>query len=123
MNEDKGIERVGGESGSGGATRSVAWFLAAFGFLFAGVILGTVLFAARPDFRWVAPVAGFVAYLLAFRRGMLLRNSRIDQVWRRDSLPDRAPAAPRSAWDPEATVRPLQQGAGRADHSPLRVVR
>lgn len=58
--------------------KSVAWIIAAIGFLVAGVLTGAVLGQRAGD--WALPVAGFVGYVLAFRRGMLARDA--DKIWR-----------------------------------------
>jgi len=101
----------------------VAWFLAAFGLLLAGVVFGAALSTAKSDFHWFPPVAGFVGYLLAFRRGMVMSNPRIDESWRHSPRRGAAPAAPPNPLDPEATVRLPRPDTPPADRSPLRVVR
>ncbi len=40
------------------------------------------MFVWNPDWVWLVPAAGFIGYLLAFRRGMLLWNPNIDMTWR-----------------------------------------
>jgi len=103
--------------------RGTAWFLAAFGLLLAGVILGAALPTAKSNIHWLPSVAGFIGYLLAFRRGMVLRNPRIDESWRHSPRRGAAPATPPNPLDPEATVRLLRPDAPLASRSPLKVVR
>jgi hypothetical protein len=62
--------------------RDILWFLVAFGFLAVGLVGGTIMFAWRPAWVWPFPVAGFIGYVFAFRRGMLLWNPNIDMTWR-----------------------------------------
>lgn len=63
--------------------------LAALGFLGAGLVGGTITLAWRPDWAWPFPVAGFIGYVLVFRRGMLLWNPNIDRTWRQSFWLDR----------------------------------
>jgi MFS family permease len=84
----------------------IAWIVAAFGFLVAGLVGGTVVFAWRPDWVWPFPVAGFIGYVLAFRRGMLLWNPNIDRTWRQYFWLDRDTAS-----------QDGQPGSGRNDPS------
>src|ERR1700752_3821043 len=84
MSNDK-AQTAGGDRGSSSwrkARRDTAWFLLAFVFLAAGLVGGTILYGWRPDWAWPFPVAGFVGYVLAFRRGLLLWNPNIDRTWR-----------------------------------------
>jgi len=62
--------------------RGVPWILGAFGSLVAGLVGGTIMFAWRLDWVWPFPLAGFIGYVFAFRRGMLLWNPSIDRTWR-----------------------------------------
>ena len=63
--------------------RAIVWVLVAFGFLIAGLAGGTILLAWKREWAWVFPVASFIGYLLAFRRGLLLWNPKLDRTWRR----------------------------------------
>ena len=80
------------------ARHAAAWLLAACGFLAAGVAGGAALTAWRPDIAWAAPLAGFFAYLLTFRRGM--------NLWYPERRPGLAPFSGGHA------VRPRPQGSG-----------
>ena len=103
--------------------RVLAWILASFGFLVVGLAGGTALYAWRADLGWTVPLACFAAYLLAFRRGMVLWNPEIDRTWR-DSLRVRPPAQSRKdAWNPEATLRLPRPDEEQPTGPPLRVVR
>jgi hypothetical protein len=66
----------------GKSRKPLGWFLASFGLLLAGLAGGAILHALRWDFAWTVPIVCFVGYLLAFRRGMLMWNPRIDRTWR-----------------------------------------
>ena len=102
---------------------ALAWILASFGFLVVGVAGGTALYAWRADLGWTVPLACFAAYLLAFRRGILLWNPEIDRT-RRDYLWVRPPADLRKdGRDPDATVRLPRPGTEQQSAPPLRVVR
>ena len=70
-----------------------SWIIASFGFLVAGLVGGTIMFVWEPDWVWPVPAAGFVGYLLAFRRGMLLWSPNIDMTWREYLWLDRDPTA------------------------------
>lgn len=62
--------------------RGGSWILAAFLSLVAGLVGGTIMLAGRPDWAWPVPAAGFIGYVFAFRRGMLLWNPNSDRTWR-----------------------------------------
>jgi hypothetical protein len=62
---------------------AIVWILVAVGSLIVGLVGGTVVFAWKRDWAWVLPAAALAAYLLAFRRGMLLWNPAVDRSWRR----------------------------------------
>jgi hypothetical protein len=68
--------------GSGNRRRGVSWVLVSVGFLVVGLVGGTIMLARMPDWVWPFPPAGFIGYILAFRRGMLLWNPNIDRTWR-----------------------------------------
>ncbi len=63
--------------------KAIVWVLVALGSLIVGLIGGTVGFAGKREWAWVFPAATFAAYLLAFRRGLLLWNPTLDRTWRR----------------------------------------
>lgn len=63
--------------------RAIVWVLVALGSLIVGLIGGTVGFAWKRELAWVFPAATFAAYLLSFRRGLLLWNPALDRTWRR----------------------------------------
>lgn len=69
-------------AGAGKPRRGIIWILAAFGVLIAGLAGGTILFAWRSAWAGVVPLAAFLGYILAFRRGLLLWNPNIDRTWR-----------------------------------------
>jgi hypothetical protein len=79
--------------GAGNRRRGVSWILASFGFLVVGLAGGTIMLAWMPDWVWPFPLTGFIGYILAFRRGMLLWNPNIDRSWRRYLWLDRDTAA------------------------------
>jgi hypothetical protein len=125
MNDREGIERVEGEPGTARQTdarHGSTWLLAAFGFLAAGMAGGAALSAWKPDIGWTAPLAGFAAYLVAFRRGMILWNPKLDRTWRHSR---RAPAVPvrKQTTDPEATIRLFYPDPPQASRSAWKVVR
>ncbi len=62
--------------------KAIVWILVAFGFLIAGLVGGTILYAWREDLAWTVPLACFVGYVLAFRRGMRLWDPETDRTWR-----------------------------------------
>jgi hypothetical protein len=126
MNHRDRIGRVGSEPASEprpNAGRALAWILAAFGFLLAGVADGSVLYAQGSVAGWTVPVAGFVAYLLAFRRGMILWNPRIDRTWRQYLWLEPGESARKDARDPDATIRLLRPDAPQPPRSVRRAVR
>ena len=127
MKDHEEIEGRVGESakspGSNGGAAPFRWILAAFGLLFAGLAGGIALKASSSDIGWTLPLAGFGGYLLAFRRGMILWNPKIDGSWRRSSSSGPSAALRKNAWDPEATIRLLQRDAPRPSESVLKVVR
>jgi hypothetical protein len=63
--------------------RGLVWMTAAFAFLIAGLLGGTILFAWKQQWAWVAPLAAFGGYILAFRHGLRLWNPNVDRTWRR----------------------------------------
>jgi hypothetical protein len=75
----------------------IAWIAVSLGFLVAGVLAGASM--AGSAGVWALPVAGFVGYILAFRRGMLSWNA--DRVWR---VPARAREKPEDEI-PEQSLR------------------
>ena len=82
--EGPGVGRaIPGPAGFASPRRGVSWILAAIGLLVAGLVGGTLMFAWRPDWMWPFPLAGFIGYVLAFRRGMIRWNPNIDRTWRR----------------------------------------
>jgi MFS family permease len=130
-NNESDITRANHEPGVANPRRAVYWILTAFGFLVAGLAGGTVLFAWRPDWVWPFPVAGFIGYVLAFRRGMLLWNPNVDRTWRQylwldsDSASREEPAADGTDDSPRGAnnlciVRP---GPVHPSQHELRVVR
>src|ERR1700719_2596468 len=90
--------------------RETLWFLVAFGFLAAGLLGGTILYAWRPNWAWPLPVAGFVGYVLAFRRGLLLWNPNIDGTWRQYLWVDGPQGEPNSnaAEEPSGSAKDLR---------------
>ena len=106
---------------NGGAP--ILWILAAFGLLFAGLAGGTALGASRSDIGWTVPLAGFAGYLLAFRRGMILWNPKIDGSWRRSFRATPPAGDPKNSWDPEATIRLLHRDTPPPSQSVLKVIR
>ena len=111
----------GGSTPRAGDGSSLLWFLVAFGFLAAGLVGGTIVFAWRPDWMWPFPTVGFVGYIFAFRRGMLLWDPEIDRTWRQylwlgsDTVSEYGRAAADGAEDPS--------GAARRPRPKLRAVR
>jgi len=105
---------------AGRRRRHIVWIAVAFGCLFTGLIGGAVLYAWRPELTWVAPTAGFVAYVLAFRRGMLFWNPHLDATWRHGA--GSKPIEKPSSEDPEKTLK-LVRPQPTSDRSELRVVR
>ncbi len=86
-------------SKSGAAT---AWAFLAVGLLALGVMTGAL--AARNPGSWAFPAAGFIAFVLAFRQGLLARHpDGLDQIWR---VADRGRGGPR----PPAPERPGNAG-------------
>jgi hypothetical protein len=65
----------------------MTWIAVSLVFLAAGVLAGAVL-NGRVG-AWVPPVAGFVGYILAFRRGMVSWNA--DRIWREPTSADEEP--------------------------------
>ena len=126
MNDREGIERVEGGAGTGrpaDARHAAAWLLAAFGFLAAGLAGGAALAAWRPDIGWTAPLAGFAAYLLAFRRGMILWNPKLDRTWRHSPRATAAVPVRKETADPEATIRLCYPAPPQASRSARKAVR
>ncbi len=62
--------------------RAIVWIVVAFDLLIVGLVGGTIVHAWRGDWAWVLPLVCFVAYMLAFRHGMLLWNPQVDRTWR-----------------------------------------
>jgi hypothetical protein len=111
MNDRKGIEGVEGEAATAPrphARHAVAWLLAAFGFLAAGVAGGAALSTWTTSIGWTVPLAGFAAYLMAFRRGMILWNPEIDRTWRQYLRVKPGASVREDTADPEATIRLLR---------------
>jgi hypothetical protein len=114
------------------ANRSgVSWILAAFGSLVAGLAGGTIMFARRPDWVWPFPLAGFLGYVFAFRRGLLLWNPGVDRTWReylwldRDTASEDGQPANRNA-DPSGqakSLRAVRPDPPRTPQHDLRAVR
>lgn len=78
-----GIPRAADEPEQVGTPRrALPWILTAFGSLAAGLVGGAILLGWEPEWVWTLPVTGFIGYVLAFRRGMLLWNPSIDGTWR-----------------------------------------
>lgn len=71
--------------------RAAIWVLASFGLLVAGLAGGALALAWRPLWAWPFPAAGFLGYLLAFRRGMLLLDPGIDSSWRHHAWIEHGP--------------------------------
>jgi len=111
--------------------RSLGWILASFAFLVAGLVGGTILLEWKPEWVWLFPVAGFIGYVLAFWRGMLLWNPNIDRTWRQyfwlgcnTASKDSQPANGRV--DPSEAAKNLRLVRPEPPHPPrheLRVVR
>jgi MFS family permease len=107
------------------------WFLVGFGFLAAGLVGGTIMFAWRPAWVWPFPVAGFVGYVLAFRRGLLLWNPNIDRTWREYVCLDRSVASqevPAANEEEESSgrrenLRVARLGQHEPSSRPLRAIR
>lgn len=105
-----------------------AWTAVAFGFLVVGLVAGTIVFAWKREWAWLIPVASFVGYLLAFRRGMILWNPAVDRTWRqylwleREMPADDDPIS-RGAEDPDKTLEIVRPEAPRPQRHELRVVR
>ncbi|HYT32275.1 MAG TPA: hypothetical protein VEO37_06765 [Thermoanaerobaculia bacterium] len=75
-------------SKSGAAT---AWAFLAVGLLALGVMTGAL--ATRNPGSWAFPAAGFTAFVLAFRQGLLARHPEgLDRIWR---VADRKRGVPR----------------------------
>lgn len=115
---------------SGAKSRgAIVWILVAFAFLILGLAGGAVLSAFRKESAWLIPAAGFVGYLLAFRRGMLLRNPAVDRSWRRyvglepEVLIEDERNAYVSGEYPENTLKILRPGAPRTQRHEMRLVR
>jgi hypothetical protein len=90
--------------------RAIVWILVAVGSLAVGLIGGTVVFAWKREWTWVFPAAAFAAYLLAFRRGMLLWNTVVDRTWQRylwlePEMVGQDEEFSRVAEDPERTLK------------------
>jgi hypothetical protein len=68
-------------AGAANPRLGLSWILASFGFLVAGLVGGTIMFVWKPDWVFPFPAVGFIGYLLAFRRGMLLWSPNIDMTW------------------------------------------
>jgi hypothetical protein len=126
MNDRNRIGRIEGEPASArqlNGGRPLAWILAAFGLLLAGVAGGTALYAWRSDIGWTVPIAGFAAYLFAFRRGMILWNPEIDRTWRQYLWVKPGVNPRKDAPDPDATIRLLPPDPQQPPRSALKVVR
>jgi hypothetical protein len=65
----------------------IAWIAVSLSFLAAGVLAGASMNGSAG--AWVPPVAGFVGYILAFRRGMFSWNA--DHIWREPANPYEEP--------------------------------
>ncbi len=105
---------------------AAAWIVVAFGFLALGLVGGTVVFAWRREWGWLIPVASFVGYLFAFRRGMIQWNPAVDRTWRQylwlESEMTAEDAVPRGVEDPERTLQIVRPETPRAPHE-MRLVR
>jgi len=98
--------------------RAAAWCAGALGLLAAGVFAGAM---AGKEWKWIFPVAGFGAYLFAFRRGLQVANPKgLDLVWRLSALAGpRKPRASRPHADRAGASRNGKIGGGNAAGGPI----
>jgi len=89
----------------------ITWTAVSLGFLAAGVLAGASMNGSAG--AWVPPVAGFVGYILAFRRGML--SWKVDRVWHE-------PASVREEQEDEGPEQSLR-AKSRLRRPSMRVVR
>lgn len=80
--------------------RAVAWCVAAFALLATGVVAGAM---AGKEWKWIFPVAGVVAYVLAMRHGLRVWSpDGLDLLWRS------TPAARPRRTERRASSRPMR---------------